>query len=159
MKKLNALSWTIETVDQTARVALKGEFSEASDFRPLLGVLPKVVTFDLGGIERVNSCGVREWVSFVGALEQAQTTLVLENCAVCVVGQLNLISNFRGNATVRSAFAPWYCPKCELHHERLIELGPGAVDALREAVACPKCGLPMDFEDLPDSYFEFLSYL
>lgn len=153
------LSWRVEPRPEGAWVALSGELTEASDFTPLLGTLPGSVTFDVAEIERINSCGVREWVKFIGALGSAGTALTLERCSVPFVAQLNMIANFRGNATVRSVFAPFYCPSCEHRHDQLVEVGPEAIEVVRGTLPCPSCGAQMEFDDLPESFFDFQAHV
>ena len=52
------------------RVQLVGEISENCDFAQLLGECGSTdVILDLAEVRRINSCGVREWINFVRALD------------------------------------------------------------------------------------------
>ena len=60
-----ALRWTIAASPEGLLVELAGEVDENADFASLRPLLVGAVELSLGGITRVNSCGVREWVNFV----------------------------------------------------------------------------------------------
>src|SRR5262249_15153540 len=104
------------------RFELAGEITEESDFAPLGQSLPSASTLDLAEVRRINSCGVREWLNFVTALSKAGKQIVLERCSVPMVAQMNMITNFRGDARVASIFAPYHCPSCDEDHDELINL-------------------------------------
>lgn len=149
-----SLSWNIEDKNGSARVALAGELTENSNLGALADKLRGVTVFDLAGINRINSPGVREWINFVNALK---IPFSLERCSVPFVNQLNMISNFRGNGEVRSVFAPYYCSNCNREENRLIDKGSNAVKQLEQPMKCPNCGGDMEFDDLPDAFLAFWS--
>ncbi len=151
-----SLSWRIEEDDGgVTRVALAGEIDEHADFGPLRARLRGVVELDLGGIRRINSCGVREWVNFVRDLPDA-TELTFAACSTAVVTQLNMIYNFRGPARIRSFHAPYVCDVCGHDDDLLVEIGPDGAVAL-PTPSCPRCGDVMQFDDLPERYLSFLA--
>lgn len=148
--------WRIsqEGPDKT-RVEVEGAISEETDFRPLMGALAPVVVVDLGGVSHINSCGIREWLDFVRQAEAGGTHLVLERCAPLVVAQLNMISNFMGNhGEVRSVLGPYACDDCGHEHLELIALDQSDVE-VPDVDSCPKCGAPMEFEELEELYLQF----
>ena len=149
-----SLSWNIEDKNGTARVSLAGELTENSNLGTLLEKLGGPAVFDLSGINRINSPGVREWINFVNAL---RIPFSLERCSVAFVNQLNMISNFRGQGEVRSVFAPYYCSSCNREENRLIDKGPNAAAQLETPMKCPSCGADMEFDDLPDAFLAFWS--
>jgi len=71
-----ALTWT--QASGPDRVQLAGEITEESDFAPLVQNLPANATLDLSQIRRINSCGVREWLTFVSELKRAGKHVILE---------------------------------------------------------------------------------
>jgi hypothetical protein len=98
----------------------------------------------------------REWVDFVSAARARGIGLELDRCSVPVVHQLNLNSAFGGQCAVRSAFAPYFCTRCNAEHAELISLATqGARPRLAESLPCPTCGGAMEFDDLPDRYLSF----
>jgi hypothetical protein len=153
MAQRQALTWKQEPGKE--RFELAGEITEESDFAPLVQSLPSASTLDLAEVRRINSCGVREWLNFVTALSKAGKQIVLERCSVPMVAQMNMITNFRGEARVVSIFAPYHCPSCDEDHDKLIDLAGNNEPELEGAVPCPKCGEGMEFDELPESYLAF----
>jgi DNA-directed RNA polymerase subunit RPC12/RpoP len=147
-----ALTWRV--VDGGA-YELAGEIDEHVDFSPLLAKLSGHAVFDLARVRRINSQGVRAWIDFLR--DVPVRTLVFRRCSPAVITQVNMIANFRGPATIESFLAPYVCDACGEEAEHLIDVAEqrrrgGAVPA----VACPKCGAAMQFDDVPDRYFSFL---
>ncbi|MEQ8277188.1 MAG: hypothetical protein RMA76_30790 [Deltaproteobacteria bacterium] len=134
-----------------------GAITEDTDFSDYLGAPGEVLRLDLSGVARINSCGVREWLNFVRAVEASGGRVILERCSSAIVGQLNLIYNFTGkHGEVCSVLAPYACDDCGHEEDRLIELEAGAdVEALTGPSDCPSCNAQMEFADLPDYYLQF----
>jgi eukaryotic-like serine/threonine-protein kinase len=142
--------------DTTTWFALSGEILSACDFAPILNAPTENVVLDLEGVVRINSAGVRDWLMFVSSLERAGKKITLERCSVSIVQQLNVIAGFRGRGIVASVFAPYYCNSCDRGHRELIELTIDVgVPDLEQAVMCPRCKAPMEFDDLAGSYLGF----
>jgi eukaryotic-like serine/threonine-protein kinase len=151
------LSWETNLDDGTMKVRLSGPINEDANFAPLLDELQNrgKIRFNFSGIDRINSCGVREWVNFVRSFPHS-VQLEMEQCTPVVVSQLNMISNFAGEARVLSVQAPFVCDACGHEEDILLRIADGNIPDL-ESVACPKCHAPsMEFDDLEDSYFAFL---
>jgi hypothetical protein len=113
---------------------------------------------DLGEIERINSCGVRDWVNWLSKLDNNGTHSVLVECSPAIVAQINLVNNFTGNGVVKSFYVPYFCPECDEEKVLLVEatdMGPPPHEP--PTCRCDECDLVMDFDDMPDSYFAFLS--
>lgn len=139
-------------------VELHGDLDENADFGDLRDSLRGDVAIDLSGIRRIRSAGIREWLGFVRDLPQVDS-LVLVGCSVPCVIQLNIVHNFRGPARVESFRAPYLCATCG-DYEVLIERAE--VSWHRETLAylpvdCPRCGEQMEFDEVPDRYFQFLA--
>ncbi len=151
------LTWNISRSAGEVRLALKGSLTETTDFAPLLKeAMAQVLVVDVGEIARVNSCGVRAWLAFIGDLDKAGCRVVLERCPPWIVGQLNLISNFIGkDGTVRSVLAPYHCQNCDLEHLHLIDFSKTMEVPLE--TACPDCKAGMIFDDLPEMYLSFMA--
>ena len=151
------LSWSIKCDQEITVVTFQGPIDEDANFSQLIQELSDKanVRFDLSGLARINSCGVREWVNFIRALPSG-SSLSLEKCTPAVVSQLNMISNFAGNAKVMSVKAPFVCNNCGSEEDILIEVQANHIPELK-AMACKKCSGSMEFDDVEDSYFAFLN--
>jgi anti-anti-sigma regulatory factor len=140
-------------------VKLGGVIDEDNELGDLVEKIPTgTAVIDLGEIERINSCGVRDWVNWLSKLEYHGTRSVLVECSPAIVAQINLVNNFTGNGVVKSFYVPYFCPECDEEKVLLVEasdMGPPPHEP--PTCRCDECDLVMDFDDMPDSYFAFLS--
>jgi len=140
-------------------VKLGGVIDEDNELGDLVEKIPVgTAVIDLGEIERINSCGVRDWVNWLSKLEYNGTRSVLVECSPSIVAQINLVNNFTGNGVVKSFYVPYFCPECDEEKVLLVEaadMGPPPHEP--PTCRCDECDLVMDFDDMPDSYFAFLS--
>lgn len=115
---------------------------------------------DLAEIERINSCGVRDWVNWLGRVEKNGARLVFVNCSPAIVSQLNLVHNFTANGIVKNFYAPYFCPRCK--KEKLLrlearDLAKSAPVGKAPTCRCDECDNVMDFDEMEESYFAFLN--
>jgi anti-anti-sigma regulatory factor len=140
-------------------VKLAGVIDEDNELTDLVDKIPVgTAVIDLGEIERINSCGVRDWVNWLSRLETSGTRSVLVECSPAIVAQINLVNNFTGSGIVKSFYVPYFCPECDEEKVLLVEatdMGPPPHEP--PTCRCDECDLVMDFDDMPDSYFAFLS--
>lgn len=144
------------------RLAIEGVVTERTDFSALAKALLEArggePVLDVGGVERINSAGVREWVLFLekraGAPGAGPLTLV--RCPPEFVQQLNTVAGFARGCAVRSVLAPYRCEKCGA--ESLVEIATAGdpVSAVREPRSCTRCKGATSFDDLEEAYFAFL---
>jgi anti-anti-sigma regulatory factor len=140
-------------------VKLTGVVDEDNELADLTDrVHGNMIIIELGEVERINSCGVRDWVNWLSALEARGSEIVLVKCSPAIVAQINLVNNFTGNGSVKSFYVPYFCPECD--EEKVLlsetdEMGPPPHEP--PVCRCDGCDLVMDFDDMPDSYFAFLS--
>jgi ABC-type transporter Mla MlaB component len=147
------------TIGERACLVLGGDITEEADFAPLLASPLSPLLLDLVDVGRINSSGVREWLSFVREIAATGRRLVLLRCAPAMVQQANMITNFLGAAEVRSLLAPYYCAPCDYDHREEISTAGKEETPLKiaEAVPCPRCGRMMEFSDLASEYLAFLN--
>ncbi|MDB4958373.1 MAG: hypothetical protein JWO36_5942 [Myxococcales bacterium] len=140
-------------------VKLGGVIDEDNELGELVEKIPTgTAVIDLGEIERINSCGVRDWVNWLSKLETNGTRSVLVECSPAIVAQINLVNNFTGSGVVKSFYVPYFCPECDEEKVLLVEAGDmGPPPHEPPTCRCDECDLVMDFDDMPDSYFAFLS--
>src|SRR5258708_7185306 len=81
----------------------------------------RTITFNLNQVQRINSCGVREWVLMLDRLKAKKYQVQFEHVNELFVEQANLIPNLLGRdpKRVMSFSAPFYCTQCA--ESRLIE--------------------------------------
>jgi len=134
-------------------VTLSGAMDEESDLKSIFAELQGPTTFDLGGIERVNSMGIHLWIPLITELSNAHDVLI-ERIAYPMVLQANTVANLFGKARVTSCFAPYFSPA--VHENFMVEVKADEVkDGTAPVKLCPESGEEMEFDEL-DSYFYFL---
>ena len=115
------------------------------------------VAIDLGGVERITSFGVREWLAMLGAMQDVRR-LYLLRCSEAVVNQLSMIRKFSGNGQIVSFFAPYLCGACGEQFERSFDCETEA-ESIRAGNApeapCAHCGAQGSFDDDARTYFAF----
>jgi hypothetical protein len=149
-----SLKARVETRTGLTSVALIGNLNEAGNLAPL-AQLPGPIAIDLGELHRINSVGVRYWMDFVRDREKAGVALTFERCSPMLVGQISMITHFMGSRSrVKSLLVPYFCPACKAEHLDTLTVAPGA--QVRRALACPRCGAPMEVDDLVETYEEAL---
>ena len=140
-------------------VKLSGVIDEDNELADLSDKIPEgTAIIDLGDVERINSCGVRDWVNWLSKVEEGNTSVVLVECSPAIVAQINLVNNFTGDGVVKSFYVPYFCPECDEEKVLLVEtadMGPAPHEP--PTCRCDECDLVMDFDDMPDSYFAFLA--
>src|SRR5262244_1309282 len=145
--------------DEVTYVKLGGVIDEDNELVELTDRIASGTTvIDLADIERINSCGVRDWVNWLTRIERNGARVVLVECSPAIVAQINLVNNFTGNGVVKSFYVPYFCPECDEEKVLLVEasdMGPPPHEP--PTCRCDECDLVMDFDDMPDSYFAFLS--
>ncbi len=154
-----SLSWRIKERAGFTTVEFSGEIDENSDFAELAARLQGNVVFHLQHVQRINSCGVREWVNFVRDLPNVES-LTFSHCSPAIVAQLNMIYNFRGAATLRSFYAPYICDDCDIEVIKLLDIEtsfPKPGEHEPPEFPCESCNAPLEFDDLPDHYLAFLA--
>jgi anti-anti-sigma regulatory factor len=150
---------TVSHQNDVSYVKLAGVIDEDNELGDLVDRIPSgTAVIDLGEVERINSCGVRDWVNWLSRLEGQKTRVVMVECSPAIVAQINLVNNFTGSGVVKSFFVPYFCPECDEEKVLLVEasdMGPPPHEP--PTCRCDECDLVMDFDDMPDSYFAFLS--
>jgi len=145
--------------DELSFVKLAGVIDEDNELTELTDKIHgSTVVIDLGEVDRINSCGVRDWVNWLGRVENKNTDVVLVECSPAIVAQINLVNNFTASGVVKSFYVPYFCPECDEEKVLLCEtqdMGPPPHEP--PTCRCDECDLVMDFDDMPDSYFAFLT--
>lgn len=136
-------------------VELIGAIDEDADFKELLGLEQKTISFDFDKVNMINSCGIREWIKFLEKIPE-KTDIVYNNCPQIIIEQINMVHGFfRKGASIESFYAPYYCEKCG--KEQKIPLKADQVKNRKAPkMECPKCAEEMDFDAIEAQYFSFL---
>ncbi|MGE5185803.1 MAG: hypothetical protein ACM31C_27270, partial [Acidobacteriota bacterium] len=118
----------------------------------------ETLVLDLGGVKKISSFGIREWVDFIGSAAKHTKSIVLIECAPKVVDQLNMVANFAGGGKVFSFYAPFRCDYCDSEHRVLLDMAKDfeAIKAMKLAERpCPACKEGMYFDEDGSTYFSY----
>lgn len=150
------LHWKITSRGaEGTHVLLYGEITESTGFGELKLLRGRVV-FDMAGIRRINSFGVREMLNFLETLGRA-CQIEAERCSTTVVNQLNMLPEFSRKLRVRSIIAPMECGKCGHEADVKVDLPVGGRRAVVPLLECDTCQSPMTMAEPEDRYFAFLT--
>jgi len=115
---------------------------------------------DMGGVKRLNSVGVRDWVLWLRALRPRWRAIVLFDCPPPVMNEVNFVRNFAEGATITTFQVPLFCTTCQKEESRLVD----ALDLKRRGGAlppfrCDRGDCQNALDDDEESYLAFLAEL
>src|SRR5262245_43307807 len=87
--------------DGSIHLSLEGAMDERSDFDGIFASLDADTTFNLRGVERVNSIGIHRWIPHVSRLSEERKVGIEEIPYPLVLGA-NSVANLFGQATLLS---------------------------------------------------------
>jgi len=150
---------TVKTFNQNGKVVYQfaGVVDESFDVSAALKDAQAPLFFELSGIKRMNSTGVKKWMQFFNALQAEGKRCIFARVSPTLVEQLNLISNFSCGAEVVSVVLPFTCQACgsseSISKDKKALVG---VDLDHVDWPCSSCQAPkLEFDDLADEYLRF----
>jgi anti-anti-sigma regulatory factor len=150
----------VKGADRVAYLKLSGHIDEDNDLAELTKKITQpVVVLNSANVERINSCGVRDWVSWLAEMDKKGSEIYLVECSPAIMTQVNLVNNFIGSGSILSFYAPYFCSGCDTEKMLLIETEEALKNMPFRAPTCrcDQCDHTMDFDDIESSYFAFLS--
>ncbi|MFN0253369.1 MAG: hypothetical protein ACKV2T_41245 [Kofleriaceae bacterium] len=117
------------------------------------------LVLDLGGVKKISSFGIREWVDFVSTAGKHVRSMILIECAPKVVDQLNMVANFTGGGRVFSFYTPFKCDYCDSEHRVLLQVDKDfeTIKTMKLAERpCPSCKEAMYFDEDGATFFSYL---
>ena len=126
-----------------------------------LGPPRPTLLIDLGGVRRINSVGVRDWVVWLRGLRQRYPTIVLFDCPPAIMNEVNLVRNFAEGAIITTFQAPYYCDRCGQESIQHLDALDMVRSGVRKAPPFP-CGKPAcanALDDADETYFAFFDDL
>jgi len=115
----------------------------------------------LGGVQRINSVGVRDWVTWLRTLQERFDAVALVDCPPAVMNEVNLVRNFARGAILTTFRAPYYCDRCGRESVEPLDALAMVASGARAAPSAP-CGKPAcanALDDANENYFAFLDDL
>lgn len=138
-------------------VVMEGSIDEDADFTQLNLAGASQIEIELGGLKSINSCGIREWIKWLGTAPEAKITF--NECPKVIVDQINMVDGFLpNNAKVESFFVPYY--NDEAGSEKNVLFRHGA--EFNENTVNPPAnvqdeeGNAMEMDVIESKYFKFI---
>lgn len=150
-----------EIDDATTLVRLSGVIDEDNELGQIANqVKPETtVIVDTSDVQRINSCGVRDWVTWLVQLSGKACNLFFLECSPAIMTQVNLVDNFLNKGQIVTFYAPYFCSSCEADKMLLINVDQALKSESYQAPVCrcDQCDHTMEFDDIESSYFAFLA--
>ena len=149
---------TLQTGNGYTHLKLKGILDEDNLLVNLLSQIQgQYLLIDMSEVERINSCGVRDWVNWLNQIQALGIVVILLRCSPTVISQANMVANFAADAFIHSFFAPYVDPNTGEDFNKLV-----LTEDIRKSVPvkAPKfyseSGEELEFDEFEDSYFAFI---
>lgn len=149
---------------QSFSLSVQGTLDDTADFGSVLAAFqktpPKEIHFDLEGVARTNSVGIRTWLLFLDRLPP-RCALIFEKVSHSFIEQANMVPNLLGAPPVqlRSFQIPEVCPSCDQTSVRTLRIDQ--VQAQSDGhwhyppAKCGKCGAALELDALELEFFQF----
>jgi hypothetical protein len=151
-------TFTIDVAEKDGEdyVTLAGVIDENADLSPLTRLGQRPVRIHMKGVRRINSFGVRSWIDAIRQIHPA-TRLRIIHAPPPVVDQCNMVNGFCGHGKLESFYAPMTCTECDEQVDQLFETAACRANGGRlPQTPCPRCGRPMEVDDLEEQYLLFV---
>ena len=151
-------TFTIEVQEQGGEdvVTIGGVIDENADLSPLTSLGARPVRIHMRNVRRINSFGVRTWMDAIRKIPP-RVVLRIVHAPPAVVDQCNMVSGFCGHGRLESFYAPMTCAECDEQIDQLFETEACRQNGGRLPVTpCPRCGRPMEVDDLEEQYLLFV---
>ena len=150
---------TLQVGNGFTYLKLKGILDEDNLLANLLSQIQgRLLLIDMAEIDRINSCGVRDWVNWLNQIQALGVAVILLRCSPSVVSQANMVTNFAADAFIHSFFAPYVHPDTGDEQNVLL-----FTEDIRQnlPIRAPKIfnedGDELEFDEFEESYFAFVS--
>jgi hypothetical protein len=147
----------IEKASSAWKVTLAGVIDEDADFNPHSLAGAPAVDFQLANVKSINSCGIREWIKWVGSAGAVPVQYL--ECPKIIVDQINMVQGFLpATGKVLSFYVPFYNDDSGEEKSVLFTLGKEYADkgGIQPPEVKDSQGQPMEMDVVEAKYFKFL---
>lgn len=138
-------------------VQMAGAIDEDVDFNQYSLAGNQQVEVELAGLKSINSCGIREWIKWMGTAGSAAITF--SNCPKVIVDQINMVDGFLPpTGKVLSFYVPYYNDDTGAEKNVLFKYGTEFNESGVTPPASVKDdqGNEMEMDVIESKYFKFL---
>lgn len=139
------------------KVNLGGVIDEDGDFNPHSLAGAPAVELHLGNIKSINSCGIREWIKWIGTAQSAPVSYF--ECPKIIVDQINMVQGFLpAHGKVMSFYVPYYSDDSGSEKNVLFKAGKEYTEQgqLNPPEVKDNDGTAMEMDVVEAKYFKFL---
>lgn len=147
----------VEKAGTQYKVSVAGVIDEDVDFTAHSLDGAGQVEFQLKDVKSINSCGIREWIKWIGTAKTAP--VVYHECPKIIVDQINMVQGFLPAAgKVMSFYVPYYNDDAGSEKNVLFTSGKEFSDAgvTPPAEVKDDSGNVMEMDVVEAKYFKFL---
>jgi hypothetical protein len=147
----------IDKSGEKMKVIIAGSIDEDADFNQLSLSGAGNIEIEMAGLKSINSCGIREWIKWMGTASTAAITF--NECPKVIVDQINMVDGFLpANAKVQSFFVPYYNDDAGTEKSVLFRLGTEFTENSVTPPAAVKDeeGNVMEMDVIESKYFKFI---
>lgn len=154
---MSKFAYTASEESNFSNVLLEGPINETFGSFDFKASRDKSLRFDFAKVTTINSMGIRYWISWLHS--NPGVLFYFRNCPVCIVDQINNVSDFMpSGTTVESFFVPYYSEHTgEEKHELYVlkrDYQRGQIAKVKEILDSQ--GNKMEIDIYPQKYFKFL---
>lgn len=138
-------------------VQMAGTIDEDVDFSQFNLAGNSAIDVELSGLKSINSCGIREWIKWMGTAGGAQISF--SNCPKVIVDQINMVDGFLpASAKVNSFYVPYYNDDSGSEKNVLFRYGTEFSESGVTPPASVKDedGNEMEMDVIESKYFKFI---
>jgi len=144
-------------VGEQLKVEIIGTIDEDMDFTQFNLAGNQTIEFEMNGIKSINSCGIREWIKWMGTADSAKMTF--SHCPKVIIDQINMVEGFLpASAKVVSFFVPYYNDDSGSEKNVLFQYGSEYTEAGVKPPPEVKDadGNAMEMDVIESKYFKFI---
>jgi hypothetical protein len=147
----------VEKAGSAFKVNVAGTIDEDVDFNAFGLAGAEQIELNLGQVKSINSCGIREWIKWIGSAGSAKVTY--SECPKVIVDQINMVQGFLpASGKVASFYVPYYNDDSGAEKNVLFTMGKEYTDS---GLGTPPQikddqGNEMEMDVVEAKYFKFL---
>ena len=147
----------IEKAGAAFKVKVTGVIDEDVDFNSYSLAGASTLELNLENVKSINSCGIREWIKWIGTGGTAAVTYLL--CPKIIVDQINMVQGFLpANGKVLSFYVPYFCDESGEEKNVLFNFGKEFTESTISPPTAVKdgAGNTMEMDVVEAKYFKFI---
>lgn len=154
---MGKLDVKMEKASDTLKVHMVGTIDEDVDFSQFNIAGNPAIEVELSGLKSINSCGIREWIKWIGSAADAKISF--SNCPKVIIDQINMVEGFLpAGAKVESFYVPYYNDDSGSEKNVLFRYGTEFTDSTVTPPSSVKDdeGNEMEMDVIESKYFKFI---